>query len=121
MHMLRVRQIVLNAADIGSVAEFWSRLLGWEIVRRSADWISLRGDGIGLAIQLASQHRRPDWPDGQIPQQIHLDIPVDDIEAAEQRVLEWGGTKLAERPSDDPPFRIYADPAGHPFCLEYGD
>jgi hypothetical protein len=119
--VLRVRQIVLDAADVDSVADFWCRLLGWEISHRSADWISLRGDRIGLAVQRAPRHRRPEWPDGSGSQQVHFDIPVADIEVAERLVLELGGSKLAERPSDDPPFRIYADPAGHPFCLEYGD
>lgn len=117
--MLRVRQIVLDAADIDRVAEFWSGLLGWEITDRSADWISLRGDQIALAVQSAPEHRRPDWPDGATPQQLHLDIPVADIDRAERLVLELGGSKLAEQPSEHPPFRIYADPAGHPFCLEY--
>jgi hypothetical protein len=48
---------------------------------------------------------------------VHLDIRVADIEAAEAQVLALGATRL---PSTEPGFRVYADPAGHPFCLEWG-
>ena len=59
----------------------------------------------------------PRWPDPAFPQQVHLDIHVDDITAAEAKVLALGGARL---PSTEPGFRVYADPAGHPFCLECG-
>jgi hypothetical protein len=54
------------------------------------------------------------WPDPQSPQQMHIDVRVEDIDAAEARPLELGARRL-EGGGDQ--FRVYADPAGHPFCL----
>ena len=74
-----------------------------------------RGDPRGrLAFQLAPDHQPPRWPDPAFPQQFHLDLMVDDIDEAEPRALAIGATKL---PSEEDGFRVYADPAGHPFCL----
>ena len=74
------------------------------------------GDGqTRLSFQHAPDHQPPRWPDPAFPQQIHLDIHVDDIAATEAMVLTLGATRL---PSAEPSFRVYADPAGHPFCLE---
>ena len=64
----------------------------------------------GLAFQLAPDHQPPTWPDPAVPQQYHLDVMVEDVAAAGPRVLALGATKLD---GDD----VYADPAGHPFCL----
>jgi hypothetical protein len=64
----------------------------------------------GLAFQRAPGNRPPTWPDPAIPQQLHLDIMVEDVAAAGPRVLALGAVKL-----DGPD--VYADPAGHPFCL----
>jgi hypothetical protein len=118
-YVLRIRQIVLDAREIDTVARFWSGLLEWPVTRRSDDWVSIDGEDVCLAIQRADDHRPPAWPDSARPQQVHFDIPVTDIEAAERLVIQLGGVRLAERPDDEPPYRIYADPAGHPFCLEY--
>jgi Glyoxalase-like domain len=65
--------------------------------------------GWNLAFQRAPNHRPPTWPDPAVPQQIHLDIMVDDVAAAAPRVLALGARRLAAD--------VYADPAGHPFCL----
>jgi hypothetical protein len=77
------------------VRAFWERLV---------DAPLSFGDGFG---------RAPRWPDPAYPQQLHLDVAVPDLEAAEVDVLAHGGTKLR----DSGKFRVYADPAGHPFCL----
>lgn len=118
---LRIRQIVLDARDVPVVSEFWSALLDWPTERLSDHWISMTDGTIKLAVQSAPDHEPPDWPDPQRSQQVHIDIPVPDIEEAEALVLRLGGVKLAERPEEVPAFRIYADPAGHTFCLEYHD
>jgi hypothetical protein len=116
---LRIRQIVLDAADPLPVARFWAALLGWPLIEVSDGWVALSDGTISIGVQRAPGHVPPRWPSSDRPQQVHLDIPVDDIDAMEALILDAGATKLAERPEDDPPFRIYADPAGHPFCLEY--
>jgi predicted enzyme related to lactoylglutathione lyase len=74
-----------------------------------------------IGVQLAPDHIRPEWPDGNA-QQIHLDIHVDDLAAAHADVMGLGGRLLkgADNPSAAEGFQVYADPAGHPFCLCWG-
>ena len=60
-------------------------------------------------------YRAPQWPGQEHPQQEHLDLWVDDLDAAEVQVLALGATKHAVQPGQS--FRVYLDPAGHPFCL----
>ena len=114
----RLRTVVLDAADMDAEAEFWSAVLGIPVVHRSHDWTTLQGGHVRLAVQLAPDHVPPDWPDPARPQQLHLDVEVDDVEQAEQQVLALGARRLPD-PPDAEDFRVYADPAGHPFCLVF--
>jgi catechol 2,3-dioxygenase-like lactoylglutathione lyase family enzyme len=116
----RLRTVVIDAADIATLAEFYSQLLGLPIVWRDDDWITLGEQPIRLAIQLAPDHQPPSWPDPSRPQQFHLDVEVHDVDEAEARVLALGATSLPT-PDDATDFRVYADPAGHPFCLVYNE
>jgi Glyoxalase-like domain len=68
-----------------------------------------------MSFQHAPDHQPPRWPDPAFPQQVHPDIRVSDIDAAEAKVLALGAAGL---PSTEAGSRVYADPAGHPFCLE---
>jgi Glyoxalase-like domain len=68
----------------------------------------------GIAFQRAPDHQPPQWPNPHRPQQLHLDVMVDDVDAAEARVLALGARRLSDQ---DHSSRVYADPAGHPFCL----
>jgi predicted enzyme related to lactoylglutathione lyase len=65
-------------------------------------------------------HRPPRWPDPQCPQQFHLDFDVEDIDAAQERVLALGAVLLHDSGGRNSGFRVFTDPAGHPFCLCYG-
>jgi hypothetical protein len=114
----RLRTVVLDAAEIDAEAQFWAALLDIPIVHRSDDWMTLEGRNVRLAVQLAPDHVRPDWPDPSRPQQIHLDIEVDDVDRAEAQVLALGASRLPDPPDADD-FRVYSDPAGHPFCLVF--
>ncbi|MBI9115969.1 VOC family protein [Sanguibacter suaedae] len=115
----RLESLVLDAADTEALARFYEQLLGFERVRQDGAWIDLdSGQGWTLSFQHAPDHRPPRWHDPDRPQQSHLDLRVDDIDAAEAQVLALGAAALPKDPSDaDARFRIYADPAGHPFCL----
>ncbi len=113
--------VVLDAADLNAVSSFWAGLLGGT-VDADDDWHSVLVDGQWrLAVQLAPNHVAPDWPDGS-PQQIHLDLHVDDLTAAHEKATSLGARLL--KPADDlqaaEGFQVYADPAGHPFCLCWG-
>ena len=93
------------------MAAFYSRLLGQPITYQSDDWVVVAANGTssGLAFQLAPDHRPPTWPDPAVPQQFHLDVMVEDVTEPAPRPGP-GATRL----DGD---AVYADPAGHPFCL----
>jgi len=108
----RLHHVVLDCPDPAALAGFYSRLLGQPITYRSDDWIVVAANDAssGLAFQLAPGYRRPTWPAPAIPQQFHLDIMVEDVASSGPLVLALGAEKLD---GED----VYADPAGHPFCL----
>jgi len=108
----RMHHVVLDSPDPVALAGFYSALLGLPVTYRDDDWVVVAaGDASsGLAFQHAPGNQPPTWPDPAIPQQIHLDIMVEDVASAGLRVLALGAVKL-----DGP--AVYADPAGHPFCL----
>ncbi|WP_203337571.1 VOC family protein [Nocardioides limicola] len=113
---------VLDAPDLEAESTFWAGLLDGTVdADDDEDWHSIIVDGQWrLGIQLAPNHVPPQWPDGPQQQQVHLDVWVDDLAAAHDRALSLGATLL--KAADDPAttgevFQVYADPAGHPFCL----
>jgi catechol 2,3-dioxygenase-like lactoylglutathione lyase family enzyme len=113
--------VVLDAADLAAESTFWAGILGGK-VEADDDWHSVHVDGeLRLCIQLAPDHAPPDWPDGA-PQQIHLDLYIEDIKAAHGEAISLGAQLLSA--ADDIESarggQIYADPAGHPFCLCWG-
>ncbi len=114
---IRFDLTVLDAADPQASAAFYADLLGWQIVRAEEDWVTVRGAaGPALAFQLAPGLTAPTWPDPTVPQQLHIDFEVDDLEAAEALALRLGARRVGE-PVPEDSFRVYLDPAGHPFCL----
>jgi catechol 2,3-dioxygenase-like lactoylglutathione lyase family enzyme len=115
--------IVFDAADLDAESAFWAGMLGGTVVADD-DWHSVVVDGEWrLGIQLAPNHVPPEWPDGAQQQQVHLDLHVDDLQAAHERAIALGARLLkppgkpADNPEGDEMFAVYADPAGHPFCL----
>ena len=110
---------VLDAPDPQALAYFYRDLLGWPIGRDEPDWVTVRPPegGPGLSFQTESAYQRPVWPAGDGDQQMmtHLDIEVDDLEAASARAVELGATVAEFQPQPD--VRVHLDPAGHPFCL----
>ncbi|MFI6594845.1 VOC family protein [Nonomuraea sp. NPDC050536] len=115
----RYRTTVLDCPDPRALAEFYSKLLGWPIVSAEDDWVVVSDGGSPkrLAFQLAADHQPPDWPGAERPQQLHLDVTVDDLDVAEKQVLVIGAVKHEHQPSEEDSFRVFLDPAGHPFCL----
>ncbi len=107
----RLHHVILDCPDPVALATFYSRLLGQPITYSDGEFavVSASDRTSGLAFQLAPDHRSPTWPDPAVPQQIHLDVMVDDVAAARPVVLALGATALAGD--------VFADPAGHPFCL----
>lgn len=107
----RLHHLVLDCPDPLLLARFYAELLDQPITYDSPDFVVVSADErtSGLAFQRAPGHQRPTWPDPGVPQQMHLDVMVEDVDAARDPVVHLGATLLD---SD-----VYADPAGHPFCL----
>jgi catechol 2,3-dioxygenase-like lactoylglutathione lyase family enzyme len=116
----RFTLVALDCPNPQAMAEFYAAITGWTISRDSGDWVQLGSDaGATIAFQLAPDHVPPVWPSPDRPQQLHIDFDVDDLDAAEAQVLALGATKAEFQP--DPGFRVYLDPAGHPFCFVLAD
>lgn len=115
---IKQQVVVFDAADIAAESSFWAEVLGGA-VKGDDDWHSVLVDGqTRVGVQHAPDHVPPEWPDGE-QQQIHLDLYVEDIRSSHDEVLELGARELKAAYAFDAPegFRVYADPAGHPFCL----
>ncbi|WP_330439037.1 VOC family protein [Streptomyces griseoaurantiacus] len=117
---LTLASVVVDAADVETEGSFWHRLLGGSLTRTPAHHF-VQAPGLPVVVvQSAPGHTSPDWPDG-VPQQIHLDFAVEDLAAADHAATAAGATRL--RPAEGVPpegstgSRVYASPAGHPFCL----
>ena len=106
--------VTIDAPDAPALARFYANLLGMEVTYEGPEGAFIAGGGKSVMFQQVSGYNPPRWPDPSHPQQAHLDILVDDVDAGEARALELGASRL---PGGGERFRVYADPAGHPFCL----
>jgi hypothetical protein len=113
-----LERVVFDCPDPAELATFWSGLLDLpERLEESADRIVIaRSDGRlpNLAMQRVHNYHPPKWPDPSYPEQLHLDLTADDRESRERLALQLGATRLPPQGGSCP---VYADPAGHPFCL----
>lgn len=116
--------IALDCPDAEALADFYARLLGWRVHSSGdyPDWVDVLppGDGDGamaIACQQIENYRAPDWPEGPVPQQEHLDFYVDSIADAAPLAEAAGATRHPHQPSEDGMFMVFLDPVGHPFCL----
>ncbi len=113
---------VLDSPDVRVLADFYRRLLGWTVRQDQPDWVALSAPdgGAGLSFQTDAAYVKPTWPAGPGDQQMmmHLDIEVDDLDAAGAHAVAVGAVLAQDQPQDD--VRVYLDPAGHPFCLWRG-
>lgn len=115
-----LRSVVVDCRNPRRLAEFYAGVLGGTLHEEDHSWVVLTDpSGRRLAFQLSPDHEPPKFPDPQGSQQFHLDILIDDIEAAEREVLAMGATRVDDAAEDDT-FRVFRDPAGHTFCLVWG-
>jgi catechol 2,3-dioxygenase-like lactoylglutathione lyase family enzyme len=114
----RMHHVIVDCPDPAMLAAFYSELLGQPVTYASDDFVVVAPDDTtsGLAFQLAPGNPAPTWPDPGVPQQIHLDVMVDDLDTAADRVLALGARRLGAGHDDEHGY-VFADPAGHPFCL----
>jgi predicted enzyme related to lactoylglutathione lyase len=115
MAIAKFPSIVLDCPDPAALGHFYGALLDWK-VETSDNWADVRAEyGQCLSFQQVADYKPPTWPTQDAPQQMHLDVMVDDLDEAEEAVLKLGATKAAHQPGTT--FRVFLDPAGHPFCL----
>jgi hypothetical protein len=130
-----IRQVVLDGTSIRELAEFYRKLFGLQYRpgdeppaagdpdERGADWLVLQNPqgGPQLAFQQVDRLTPTTWPDDAVPMQMHLDTTVEtvaELDAQHERALALGAKMIYDRSADpDEPLRVYADPAGHPFCV----
>lgn len=122
--------MVLDTTDARALAEFYRELLGYQYRAgdeppddERPDWLVLRdpnGDA-RMAFQLVEDLPSSTWPANGVPQQLHLDLTVNSkasLDVQHERALRLGARLLLDRSDDEQePLRVYADPAGHPFCV----
>jgi hypothetical protein len=115
MAIARYPGIVIDCPDAGALGAFYGTMLDWK-VELSPDWADIRSqDGQCISFQQVENYAPPRWPTQEVPQQMHVDVIVDDLDAGEAEVLALGATKPEHQPGTS--FRVFLDPAGHPFCL----
>lgn len=126
MNRPRLQLTALDCPDPIALANFYSELTGLEVEPLGefkpddVNWIELVNNaGPTLAFQKVPDFVMPTWPEGPVPQQLHLDFTIDDLDRGESHVLSIGATKAAHQPGTT--FRVYFDPVGHPFCLVQRD
>jgi hypothetical protein len=121
-----IREVVLDCAEPEELAAFWAAVVGGHPVEWYPGWVTLEPppNGQRLSFQAVAGFAAPTWPDPSVPTQVHVDVLVQDLEPAHRRVVGLGARFLAEHVSPRPApggaqvsWRVYADPAGHPFCL----
>jgi len=120
MAIARFQLCAIDCPEPRVLAAFYSAITGWPETTPHEDypeWVQLAsGDGATIAFQRVEGFQPPQWPGQEHPQQMHLDFTVPDLEAGERAVLALGAVKHPTQPSPEA-FRVYLDPAGHPFCL----
>jgi predicted enzyme related to lactoylglutathione lyase len=121
MAIARFPVVVLDCPDPEALAAFYGALLDWKVGPDEpgddgeAFWFARAEYGDALGFQKVDTYTPPQWPGQDVPQQMHIDVVVDDLDAGEAAVLELGATKHEHQPGTT--FRVFLDPAGHPFCL----
>lgn len=116
MAIARFPGFVIDCPDAAALATFYGALLDWRVTVDD-DWAEIRPpDGTDcISFQQVQEYQAPQWPGQRVPQQMHLDVMVEDLDAGEAAVVELGATKADHQPGTT--FRVFLDPAGHPFCL----
>jgi predicted enzyme related to lactoylglutathione lyase len=115
MAIARLPLIVIDCPDPGALARFYGAMLDWTIDVSTNRASACAKDGQCISFHQVVGYTAPIWPTQERPQQMHLDVIVDDLDAAEAAVIDLGATKHPDQPGTS--FRVFLDPAGHPFCL----
>jgi len=116
MTVARIASINLECLNPAFLARFWAAVLGGEVVVETPDFCAVKVDSLMVGAVRVEGYLPPTWPSAERSQQLHLDLTVEGLDAAEEEALSLGATKETEQPSPERS-RVLRDPAGHPFCL----
>ncbi|MDT4911063.1 MAG: hypothetical protein QOC66_191 [Pseudonocardiales bacterium] len=109
--------VTLDCDDPEKLAAFWAEMLGGKVAYTSDKFVGVELEtGTWIGAYQIPDYQRPSWPDGEPPKQFHLDLSVEDLDAAESAAVDLGATKAEHQPEPDR-WRVLLDPVGHPFCL----
>ncbi|MFJ5924741.1 VOC family protein [Kitasatospora sp. NPDC092948] len=109
--------VTFDCPDPAELARFYGAATGLPVRYASDGFVLLgRDDAAGLGFNRVADHRPPSWPDESGAKQAHLDLGVDDLDAAQARLVALGAV-LPEFQPDPERWRVLLDPAGHPFCV----
>lgn len=112
----RLGAISIDCADPAALAQFYRQVLDLEVLFESEQFVALKGAAVLLTFQQVADHQPPQWPEGGVPKQLHLELAASDLDAEEARILGLGATKAEVQPNPSG-WRVLLDPAGHPFCI----
>ena len=115
-----LKMVTLDCGDPATSAQFWSKVLGWDQPNADDNYAMLTGPDHALGFGRVEGYQPPTWPNTLGSKQFHLDLAVQDLEAAENACVELGATVPADQPGEGK-WRVLLDPAGHPFCLTRAD
>jgi predicted enzyme related to lactoylglutathione lyase len=110
----RFPSFVIDCPDPAALATFYASVLGWK-AEITPGWADIRSENGCISFQKVDDYTPPDWPGQGVPQQMHLDVIVEDLDSAESAVVALGASRHPHQPGTS--FRVVLDPAGHPFCL----
>lgn len=116
----QLEKTVFDCPDPRALAAFYAKVLGMQVLEDDPDWVVIGRDQHmrELAFQKVEPYVAPHWPDSRHPQQLHVDIAVEDFDTAIDAVLALGAVRRPGAPETG--YRVFEDPAGHPFCLVHG-
>lgn len=116
MAIARMGSISFDCEEPQPLAEFWAALIGGVIAFSSEDFVAVKTNLGWISAVRVPDYRPPTWPSGSVPKQLHLDLAVDNLDAAESEAIRLGAIRPEHQP-DPERWRVMIDPSGHPFCL----
>jgi predicted enzyme related to lactoylglutathione lyase len=112
---LHPHNVVIDVADHDAVVPFWEAALGWTAFAINDQFVGLRApadEPVGFAI-LFQRVPEPKLAKNRA----HIDFDAADMEAEVVRLVDLGGSKIAEHSLGDFRWTIVADPEGNEFCV----
>jgi hypothetical protein len=116
----RLWSVTLDCAEPQALARFWAAALDGEVAYTSENFVGVEAPGgLWVGAYRIDGYEAPQWPEGAPGKQFHLDLTVEDLDAAERAAVELGAAKADHQPEPDR-WRVLLDPDGHPFCVTKG-